>query len=98
MRDQLIKNNNYGMEKYSVKKQKSNRFLLTILRTLNHKLPVNVDRYAGVTRVDRICSKCDAYAVGNEYHVPFVCNSTDIVVLRAMYLCTRILRLQVCTL
>ncbi len=51
---------NYGMEEYTVKMQKTSRILLTKLRTLNNKLPVNVGRYTGVTREDRICSKCDA--------------------------------------
>lgn len=77
---------NYGMEDYILKMQKSNRILLTKLRTLNNGFPVNVGRYTGVPREDRICSKCDANAIGDEYHVLFICNNTDIVMLRARYI------------
>lgn len=73
------------MEECMVKMQKTNRILLTKLRTLNNKLPVNVGRHTGVTREDRIYSKSDADVVVDEYHVLFVCNNADIVMLRAMY-------------
>ncbi len=75
---------NYGMEEYIVKMQKTKRILLTKLRTLNNKLPFNVGRYTGATREGWISNKCNADAVGDEYHVLFVCNNTDIVMLRAM--------------
>ncbi len=74
------------MEDYIVKMQKSNHILLTKLRTLNNRLPVNVGRYTGVFREDRTCSKCDANTVGDEYHVLLICNNTDIVMLRARYI------------
>ncbi len=77
---------NYGTEEYIVKMQKTSRILLPKIKTLNNKLPVNVGRYTGVTRENRICSKCDADVVGDEYHVLFVCINTDIVMLRAMYI------------
>ena len=77
---------NYGLESYIVKLQKTSRILLTKLRTLNNKLPLNVGRYHGISREDRICSKCDAGVVGDEYHVLFDCTNSDIVRLRGMYL------------
>ena len=30
-------------------------------------------------REDRICNKCDAEVLGNEYHVLFQCNNEEIV-------------------
>ena len=76
----------YGMECYIEKLQKTSRIYVTKLRTLNNKLPVNVGRYHGVSREDRLCSKCDAGVVGDEYHVIFDCTDRDIVRLKGMYL------------
>ncbi len=57
----------YGLESYIVKLQKTSRILLlTDLRTLTNKLLVNVGRYHGISKEDRICSKCDAGVVGDE--------------------------------
>lgn len=76
----------YGMECYLVKLQKNMRIVLARLRTLNNKLPVNVGRYNGISRQNRLCNKCDVGAVGDEYHVLFVCTDRDILRLRARYL------------
>ena len=59
------------MEWYIIKLQKSSCILFTKLRTLNNRLPVNVDRYQSVNREDRIYSKYDVGVVGDEYHVLF---------------------------
>ena len=65
---------------------KTSRILLTKLRTLNNKLPINVGRHHEVRREDRLWSKCDAGVVGDEYHVLFDCTERDIVRLREIYL------------
>ena len=41
--------------------------------TTNNKLPVNVQRYEGIDRQDRLCRKCDLKDVGDEFHYLFVC-------------------------
>ena len=74
------------MDCFIVKLQKASRLLITKLKTLNNKLPVNVGRHQGVSREDRLCSRCVVGVVGDEYHVLFDCNDRDIVRLRSMYL------------
>ena len=76
---------NYGMEWYIVKLQKPSRILITKLRTLNNRLPVNVGRYQGVNREDRLCTKYDGCC---RWWIPFLfyCTDSDIVRLGVMYL------------
>ena len=42
-------------------------------RTLNNRLPVQVERFCNISRFQRVCTKCDMNDVGDEYHVLFVC-------------------------
>ena len=47
---------------------------LTCLRISAHKLPVELGRYAGISRIDRTCTKCDSgSSVGDEYHFFMEC-------------------------
>ena len=41
--------------------------------TTNNKLPINVQRYEGIDRNDRLCTKCDLSDVGDEFHYLFIC-------------------------
>ena len=42
-------------------------------RTTNNPLPVNVLRYEGIPRHDRLCNKCNLNDVGDEYHYILIC-------------------------
>jgi hypothetical protein len=55
-------------------------------RTCNHKLPIEVGRYANIERYLRICRHCTTNSVGDEYHYLFVCTHPDIVAARSVYL------------
>ena len=42
-------------------------------RCLNHRLPIEKDRFWGVKRNDRICDLCDLEHIGDEFHYLFQC-------------------------
>lgn len=76
----------YDMEEYLVKLSKGNRIMVSKLRTGNNKFPIITGRYQEINREDRICSKCNANVVGDEYHVLFTCQNADIVRLRNKFI------------
>ncbi len=56
----------FGMEQYLKKLTKGDRILVTKLMTCNNRLPVNVGRYQGVSREDRVCMYvCGLGSVGD---------------------------------
>ncbi len=75
----------FGMEQNLKKLTKGDRILVTKFRTCNNRLPVNVGRYQGVSREDRVCNKCGLGILGDEFHVLFVRTDQEIVSLRDMY-------------
>ena len=76
----------FGMEKYLSKLTKGDRILVAKFRTCNNRLPVNIGRYQGVSREDRVCNKCDDGVVGDEFHVLLECTDMEIVRIREMYI------------
>ena len=74
------------MEQYLKKLGKGDRILMAKFRTCNNRLPVNVGRYQGINREDRVCNKCDVGVVGDEFHVLFECMDVEISRLRDMYI------------
>lgn len=76
----------YGIEEYLLKLKKSNRILVSKLRASNNKLPIIVGRFQEIAREDRVCDKCEANVVGDEYHVLFVCQNENIAGWRNMYI------------
>ncbi len=65
---------------------KSSRIIITRFRISNNKLPINVGRYTGVNREGRVCNKCNANVIGDEFHVILECTNEEIVRLREMYI------------
>ena len=51
---------------------KHNRSTFIKYRTTNHKLPVGVERWENIPRIDRICPLCND-GVADEYHYLFQC-------------------------
>ncbi len=76
----------FGMEQYLKKLTKGDRILVAKFRTCNNRLPVNVGRYQGVNREDRVCNKCGVGVVGDELHVLFECTDAETVRLRDKYI------------
>ncbi len=74
----------YGLE-YLLKMAKSSRIVISRFRTSNNKLPVNVGRYTGVSREERICNKCNANVIVDEFHIILECTNEEITRLREMY-------------
>jgi hypothetical protein len=66
-------------------KHNVNQIILTF-RTYNHKLPIEIGRYANIERYHSICRHCTNNSVGDEYHYLFVCSHSDIVAARSLYL------------
>ena len=48
-------------------------FALIKFRCSNHKLPVEMGRRYGIPREERLCRKCNAGAVGDEFHLVMEC-------------------------
>ncbi len=69
----------FGMEQYLKKLTKGDRILAAKFRTCNNRLPVNVGKYQGVRREDRVCNKCGVGVVGDEFHVLFYFTDVEIV-------------------
>ena len=64
---------NFELEKYFTTLPRKLYLLLFKLRTANHKLPVEIGRWEGTDRNDRICSLCDTRDIGDEFHYIFQC-------------------------
>ena len=76
----------YGMEEYLVKLSKKCRIMISKLRACNNKLPIIEGRFRGISREERVCNMCDDHLVGDEFHILFVCQNENIVMLRNMYI------------
>ena len=64
------------------------RLALSRIRTCNHKLPIEAGRYGlrYAAREDRVCTKCDSGALGDEYHFILTCTNPILSDLRAKYI------------
>ena len=76
----------YCLESYLLKLSSSNRKTVCRLRACNHKFPIVSGRHQDVRRQDRVCNKCTANVVGDEFHVLLECKNVDIVRLRDKYI------------
>ncbi len=65
--------------------KKSSRILINRLRISNNRLPFNVGRYTWVNREERVCNKCNANVIGDEFHAILECTNKETVRLREMY-------------
>jgi hypothetical protein len=66
---------NFGFEKYLDKiKNFEQRRTLTRFRISAHKLAIETDRYKGISRHNRICTRCKDNTVEDERHFLFSCN------------------------
>ena len=66
---------------------------MTSWRLSCHLLPIERGRYQGISRCDRICSKCNIGEVGDEMHALFNCTNIIIKSLRDQFL-TRIISIS----
>ena len=69
------------------------RRAMTSWRLSCHLLPIERGRYQGISRCDRICSKCNIGEVGDEMHALFNCTNIIIKSLRDQFL-TRIISIS----
>ncbi len=81
----------YEIEPYLTKLTKHNRILLTRFRMYNNRLPVNVSRYTGVNREERVCTLCNENAIADESHVLLKCSNEELARWRNMYVRTKLL-------
>ena len=65
--------NNFCTEKYLSILPYNCVITLARFRTTNNLVPVNVLRFSGLDREDRVCRLCDSNEMGNEYHYLFQC-------------------------
>jgi hypothetical protein len=61
------------LEPYLLKLPFAFRKSLTKFRIVNHKLPIEKDRYVGIIRENRLCNTCNT--LGDEYHYVFCCTT-----------------------
>ena len=71
-------------EEYLIKLNPNLRRNLCKLRTVNHKLPIETDRYKNIPRNERHCSLCREPVICDEFHIIFKCK--NLVNLRKKYL------------
>ena len=64
---------NFELEKYFITLPRKFYLLFFKLRTANLKLPVEIGRWDGTVRNERICSLCDTRDIGDEFHYIFQC-------------------------
>ena len=76
----------FCLESYLKKLPKLYRISLSRLRTNNDRLPIVTGRYTRIPREERKCDKCNANAIGEEFHVLLECNNQEITELRTVYL------------
>ena len=65
----------FELEKYLVNLPLRLRIPLCKFRLGNHKLPIEVGRYTGVPRAERLCVFCNENSVGDEYHLLLECTA-----------------------
>ena len=75
----------FRLEPYLYKVPKSTWRFIVKFRCSNHKLPIETGRYGNVERQMRHCQKCNSMVLGDEYHIFFKCDNTDIVSLRRRF-------------
>ena len=56
-------------------------------RSLNHKMPIEWDRFVGTLRDDRICELCFLDKIGNEFHYFFVLDMGSLFAFRGSTRC-----------
>lgn len=70
--------NNFGLEKYlTIVNNFELRRSFTKLRTSSHRLQIELGRYQGVPRHNRICTKCSSNVIEDELHFLFECSKYD---------------------
>ena len=62
------------LKEYLVNLPSQYMFALCKFKCANHKLPIVVGRYEGLSIDDRICTLCDRNDIGDEFHYLFKCN------------------------
>ena len=64
--------NNFGLEKYlTIVNNFELRRSFTKLRTSSHRLQIELGRYQGVPRHNRVCTKCSSNVIEDELHFLF---------------------------
>ena len=65
-------NNDLRMQQYLLTLPFSQRKIMTRFGVSNHRLPVELLRYTGIDREQRVCHKCNENVIGDEIHyLPF---------------------------
>ena len=60
--------NNFGLEKYlTIVNNFELRRSFTKLRISSHRLQIELDRYQGVPRHNRVCTKCSSNVIEDDY-------------------------------
>jgi len=66
---------NFSFEKYLIEVPQKYTTYMTKFRCRNSKLPVEIGCYAGIERVNRICTICMSNDIGDEFHYLFTCSA-----------------------
>ncbi|MEE9190592.1 MAG: reverse transcriptase family protein [Candidatus Neomarinimicrobiota bacterium] len=74
----------FGFEDYLRVLPDDLRIPLCRFRCSNHPLPIEMGRYDGSPREDRLCTKCDMHCIGDDFHFILQCPFFD--TLRSKYI------------
>ena len=79
---------NFASEYYLTNLPYNLRIAMSRIRTCNHRLPIEVGRYASSYkhRQDRICTKCNSALPGNEFYFILECTNPTLMELRDKYI------------
>ena len=75
----------FGLEKYLTKLSPNERENITKLRCCNVKIPVEVERWYGIPKEERICTLCAKHK-GTEFHYLFVCDFELVKIIREKHI------------
>ena len=63
----------HGFEEYLDILPSNLAHFLCKFRTLNHKLPIEKERYLNIDHNQRVCHLCNSHSLGDEFHYLFEC-------------------------
>ena len=63
----------FSLESYLLKLPPMLRIPVSRFRCRNNRLPIETGSYENIERNLRFCDKCDMQALGDEFHVLFIC-------------------------
>lgn len=78
--------NEFKLEPYLLRLNKSDRIHMSKLRCSNLRFPVETGRWVNIPKQNRLCQLCNSNLIGDEFHYLFICTHHDITQLRNKFI------------